>query len=266
MSADVDGQESQKVSTIREGAVNVAAGVALAAGNLLYFTRDSGFTQPATWVRVVILVIAGMLSAGAWALWLRGKPVEGRRHFVIPFVVAVGTALAMYLGAALFVIHQRSQPIDVTLGQELAGREQVHVGKKVRELLQDQLLLRRGGSLAPEDLEFEYEFYQDPDHPDADYVVVMVFTADRGSSMADSLADDFDDAITAKLMKAASDVGGSQSVDDAPGRMRCGTVSVEGETSSMCVYAYGVRSVMFFMPAAEAEPESLASAMLADML
>lgn len=261
-------RDPDKVSTVRDGAAGIAAGTAVAAYNIIYLARDDGFTQPATWVRVVILIVAAALAALAWAAWLRGRPVRNLRHMSVTFGVPMAAALVMYLAAALLMIHLRSLPVDVTLADRLAGYDQGELDDTVRGLVELDLLVNQDVSLRHEDLDIDFAFYEDRERPDSDYVWVAVLTAEEGSSRAQALADDFDHEITAGFLSssAISEVGEGMTVEGHPGVVRCGTVTAQGESASLCAYAHGVRGVLIDLPTDEEQPRSVATAMLRDML
>lgn len=263
MSTDQPDQvKTERVSTLWDGAVGVATGTALAAINVLYFLRDSAFTQPATWIRVVVLVVAGLITALVWARWMRGRPVRSGSQLALT-AVAMLTAIAMYVGVAQFVIHQRERAIDVTLPKEMAGLARVEPDAKERVV--SELLLT--AALVDDEFEAEYAMYEDPARPGAEYVIVTVTTAHRGTNAASGLADNFDDDITRELLSDATGVGESRGVDGAAGRFRCGQrTSLEGERLSVCAFAHGVRAISVVIPWQEQEPERLASTMLEAML
>lgn len=243
----------------------ILAGLAFMAWRL-FVHHEGVFTQPATWVRIIILGLAGLLAAGCWARWLRGRPVRGGRHFALTFGVVLVTAGAMYGGSALFMINQRSQSIDLAFPDHLGGRAMVELTEDEQSAVELGLLLDQGLLLDNDDYWAEFALYEGPSGSPQEQVMVMVITAYRGSARHDGMADNFDPDLTAELLSTATDVSSSRSVPHTPGSLRCGTVVIDDGTGPLCVWVHGIQAVMVSPSAADENPDGLAKAMVADLV
>lgn len=243
-------EADEATTTMKSIALWVGGGSAASLFFLLYAFRDPEmyFAHPGPLGRLLCVFVAAAVGYGVGHGWLRGK-VQRRWHSTLTGFVVVAISLGLYIASALWIIDQRTKPIDFTLPETLLGHEQIEFSDEEREALESYFSLEmslmnmrnqgRGG------MEFSFAEYEvTADHGDFG---VFVFITNANSRAAENMAAMTDADITDQFFTSNRASGQTEAfkVDGAPGRYRCGVAqSFWDESQSVCVYAYGASWIL----------------------